>query len=401
MSPLYDPGRHQPLGPGTHWNPDRAIAWLRQWSRDALNSWSPETGWPLHARDASDFDDSPPHLTTLYCGEAGIWLALARLAAAGYCELPVTPAERFAALAAAYASAPDTGERVPSWYLGESGLLTALSHFAPEAAIDDRLETLVRANRENPTREALWGAPGTMVAALFRYEASGEERWRAAYLDSAAALWESWFCDAQGVWLWEQDMYGRQTRYVGAGHGWAGNMYALWRGHDLLAPEQQASLRARCFAALQTLAIQEQGLCNWPALTENPERRLVQWCHGSPGIITALRPVRELPADALELLRQGGELILQAGPLAKGVSLCHGTDGNGVALLELWRRTGDARWLEGARRFAMAAIAQSEALYMEHRQWRYSLWTGDAGLACYLLDCLDGAPRGLPGLDAF
>jgi hypothetical protein len=47
-----------------------------------------------------------------------------------------------------------------------------------------------------------------------------------------------------------------------------------------------------------------------------------------------------------------------AGPLVKGSNLCHGTGGNGYAFLKLYRRTGDAVWLERARAFAMTAIAQ-------------------------------------------
>ncbi|MEO8739330.1 MAG: lanthionine synthetase LanC family protein [Casimicrobiaceae bacterium] len=36
-------------------------------------------------------------------------------------------------------------------------------------------------------------------------------------------------------------------------------------------------------------------------------------------------------------------------PLNKGAGLCHGTAGNGYALLKFYRRTGDAIWLERAR----------------------------------------------------
>ena len=86
--------------------------------------------------------------------------------------------------------------------------------------------------------------------------------------------------------------------------------------------------------------------------------------------------------------------------LSKGVGICHGTDGNGVALLEMHRRTGDPAWLAHARKFAMWAIDQSEAEREHHGAWRHSLWTGDAGLACFLLDCLAGHGRGMPGLDS-
>jgi Lanthionine synthetase C-like protein len=65
--------------------------------------------------------------------------------------------------------------------------------------------------------------------------------------------------------------------------------------------------------------------------------------------------------------------------------LCHGTSGNGLAFLRLFRRTGDELWLKRARRFAMHALAQVAA-----SPPRYSLWTGGVGVALYLVRCLDG-----------
>ena len=41
----------------------------------------------------------------------------------------------------------------------------------------------------------------------------------------------------------------------------------------------------------------------------------------------------------------------------------------------------------------MHALAQVEQARAEHGRGRYTLWTGDAGTALYLADCLDGTPR--------
>jgi hypothetical protein len=46
----------------------------------------------------------------------------------------------------------------------------------------------------------------------------------------------------------------------------------------------------------------------------------------------------------------------------------------------------------------MHAIAQSEHHAEEYRMRRYSLWTGDPGLALYLWNCLSGDDR-WPNLD--
>ncbi|WP_437647465.1 lanthionine synthetase C family protein [Sorangium sp. So ce362] len=396
---LYLPTRHVTLPPET-WDPGRARSWLQRWAADAL-SVRARQAWPVHPRDAEDFPEpaSPAPLNSLYFGASGVWLALARVAAAGLCNLPMGLPQIFDQVLEDYTRSPDDGARVPSWFLGESALLTICCLARPDAHKAARLAEMIRENRVNPTREALWGAPGTMIAALFLHEATGDERWAELIRDSAAALWESWVHDeARDVWLWEQDLYGRRIHYLGAAHGWAGNLYSLWRARPLLSPEQQTALRARTLQGLDRLAVIDGELANWPAHTESPSKLLLQWCHGAPGIITSLRHA-ELP-EALPLLLQGARSIVAAGPLAKGVALCHGTDGNGAALLEMYRRTQDAFWLDRAREFAMWALAQSEAELNRVGQWRYSLWTGDAGLACTLLDCLDGRSRGMPGLDS-
>ncbi len=392
---LHDPTRHQP--PTHAWDPSAARAWLRDFSASALADHTPDRGWSLHPRDLADFGDPRP-LHALYCGSAGVWLALIRLSRAGYCELPRSPAELLTAALADYRRAPDTGERVPSWFLGESALLTALHLAEPSAATADELAELIRSNRDNPTREALWGAPGTMIAALFLHEATADERWAELFRDSAAALWSTWRRDEPlDVWLWQQDMYGQRTRYLGAGHGWVGNLYPLWRGRALLTDEQRAQLTDRTLQGLSRLAEIEGPFANWPIEPGVTSKRLVQWCHGAPGFITSLRHA-DLPA-ATPLLVQAAELTAHAGLVGKGAALCHGSDGNGVALLEMHRRTGDPRWLAHTRSFAAGALAQARAEAERHGQPHYSLWTGDAGLACYLLDCLDGVGTGMPGLD--
>ncbi|WP_437653140.1 lanthionine synthetase C family protein [Sorangium sp. So ce1182] len=396
---LFSPTRHVALPPEA-WDPGRVRTWLERWAAAALAA-RDRQGWPMHPRDAEDADESDPPglLQCLYLGACGVWLALARVAAAGFCELPASLPDIFAQVLEDHSRSPGTGERVPSWFLGESALLTVCCLARPDAQKADRLAEMIRANRANPTREALWGAPGTMLGALFLHEATGDERWAELIRDSAAALWESWAHDeARDVWLWEQDMYGRRVHHVGAGHGWAGNLYPLWRARALLSQEQQAELRARTLQGLDRLAVIDGDLANWPAQTEPPPKPLVQWCHGAPGMITSLRHAA-LP-EALPLLLQGARLIVAAGPVAKGAGLCHGTGGNGAALLEVYRRTQDALWVERARELAMWALAQSEAELDRTGQWRYSLWTGDAGLACFLLDCLDGRSRGMPGLDS-
>ena len=120
---------------------------------------------------------------------------------------------------------------------------------------------------------------------------------------------------------------------------------------------------------------------------------------GEAGIVSSLAG---LPAhgDTDRLLLAGGELTWRAGALRKGLGLCHGTAGNGYALLTLHARSGDERWLARARAFGMDAAAEVTAARARHGRGRFSLFTGDIGVALFLTACLSpGAPVRFPFLD--
>jgi lantibiotic modifying enzyme len=195
--------------------------------------------------------------------------------------------------------------------------------------------------------------------------------------------------------VWTQQLYGRTQRLLGAGHGFVGNVRALAGRPDLLGAERFAELERRTARVHAAEALRDGGLANWsPVFGEpQPERIRVQWCHGAPGVICSTAGI--VPGDDAftELLVAGGELVWRAGPLRKGPGLCHGSAGNGFAFLKLLRRTGDERWLERARAFAMHAIGQLEG-------GRFSLWTGDVGAALFLRACVDRDDR-FPTIDVW
>jgi len=116
----------------------------------------------------------------------------------------------------------------------------------------------------------------------------------------------------------------------------------------------------------------------------------LQWCTGAPGILAGAWDYLDE-----ELVIAGAELIWRAGAHGdeKGHGLCHGTSGNGFALLKAFARTGDERWLDRARRFAVHALAQAERIAGANGRRRYSLFTGDVGTARFAAACLDADPR--------
>jgi Lanthionine synthetase C-like protein len=399
---LFEPDRHEVLC-STAWDTACVRETVRAIVSDIESHRLPSGQWPTHPLD-DDGDVPATGYKSLYLGSAGVLWALWYLQREGAAALGCDPCEGIEQAEAAYRAEPDTGEVVPSYYLGEVGLLLVRWRLTGSREAADRLYAAVQSNIPNPTNEALWAAPGTMIAAWHLWAATGEPRWRSLFLDNVEQLWRTWrFDEPAQCHLWTQDLSGKVVQYLGAGHGFAGNAYALLKGASLLDGERREALHARCLATLQATAIIEGDAVNWRPGTFTPRpggaRMLMQWCHGAPGMVTALAdfPVQRSPAlDAL--LLGAGHAIWHAGPLAKGHGLCHGTAGNGYAFLKLYQRSGDSLWLDRARCFAMHAIAQQQRLREVHGRGRYTLWTGDAGLAVYLWHCLDGRAD-LPALD--
>ena len=228
----------------------------------------------------------------------------------------------------------------------------------------------------------MWGAPGTLLAALAMGEWTAEPRWEEAARESAAALRARRGDDG----LWRQD---DDYRGLGTLHGSAGNTLVLLR----LEPED--ALAAETATVLTRTAFREDGLANWPGsprpqLVDTQGRIRLQWCTGAPGVLAGAWEYLDE-----DLLLAGAELIWRAGAHGdeKGHGICHGTSGNGFALLKAFARTGDERWLDRARRFAVHALGQVERLRAANGRGRYSLWTGDVGTALFAAACLDQDAR--------
>ena len=190
-------------------------------------------------------------------------------------------------------------------------------------------------------------------------------------------------------------------------------MIAMMRGWDWLTDDQRTRIADAVPRTLTANAQRSEFGATWrgvvadrdkpPAAGDNytnARARLCQHCHGAPGMVTAFADAPFTSVELEDLLSEGGKFTWAAGPLAKGSNLCHGTGGNGYAFLKLYRRTNDVMWLERARSFAMTAIAQYREARDQLGQGRYSLWTGDIGLAVYLWGCLTAEPR-FPTIDVF
>jgi lantibiotic modifying enzyme len=386
---IFEPDRHEGLA-APRWDEALARRTIETIARDCEARSTANGFWPPHPLDTNGEKASAP-FTSLYKGAAGVIWALDCLALRGFAR----PTERFApALAALEARNREEiepkGHGVESYLAGRSGVLLTRYRVQPSREVAGRLAQSVAANTVHPSRELLWGAPGTMHASIAMHEWTGEERWAELFRSSVKALEDALIDGPQGCRLWDQELHGRRVTYLGAGHGFAGTAGAIVRGLSLLTRAQRAEWVERVVTTTLATATRDGALANWTSFWA-PGRPdfLVQWCHGAPGFVTSLATLGDSRLD--EVLLAAGELVWLAGPLAKGPGLCHGTAGNGYAFLKLYRRTGEERWLERARAFAMHAIAQSEHHARIHGMRRYSLYTGDLGLAIYLAECIDGS----------
>jgi len=387
---LYRPESFEPLT-DEPWEEERVRAGIQAIVADADEAYDPDGLWPANEWDAWQ---TPVPLQDLYAGAPGVVWALDALRRRGLAEPRIDLAAAAARVLELWRAEPALmdGIELPSapassLLSGETGILLVAWRLSPSSELADALLERVRENVANEAEELMWGSPGTMLAARAMHCWTGEERWAEAWRESAEAL----IGRRDGDGLWTQRLYGSVHRYLGPVHGLVGNVHALLQVDD----ERNEELRRETAAILAGEAVVEDGLATWPALAggnlepRDGEIRL-QWCHGAPGMVATA-------ADYLdeELLLGGAELTWRAGPHGpeKGVGLCHGTAGNGYALLKAFARTGDERWLERARRFAVHALAQAEG-----SPGRYSLFTGDVGAALFASSCLNADAR-FPILD--
>jgi hypothetical protein len=398
MARLYPVEKHCPLR-DEPWSADKARAGIGEILRDSIDCFQTASLWPRHPLDGDD----PPR-TGYYFGAGGVFWGVSCLAREGWIEEPAGwfDAELRGLVARNVAEQADYDlDASRSYLFGDIPLLMLLYVHQRDAALAEQVFSRLEDTLPGPVHELMWGTPGCMLATLHMSAMTGEQRWLHLYRRQASRLLAAGQ-QVRGVgYHWLSERRGKKHDGLGAVHGFAGNVSTLLRGLSQLSQQEQALLLAEVPQTLLATAVRNDGQANWPRSpgAEAPHR--VYHCHGAPGIVSSLAafPVGVSPSlDAL--LLQAGELIQEAGALRKGPSLCHGTAGNGFALLKLFERTGDERWLQRARRFAMHALWQVERSRELFAQGRHSLWTGDIGVALFLNECLRGSAR-FPTIDSF
>jgi lantibiotic modifying enzyme len=366
------------------WIPARVEKSIAAIVADADAAFDPTALWPAYEWDAQE---KPLPLSGLYVGAAGVIWALDELQERGHAASSLDLTAALARAVELERAAPDFSAdehyRPGALMSGETGALLVAFRLTSYPTFADDVHALVRGNVDNPTDDISWGTPGTLLAALTMRDWTGERRWDEAARESATALRGRRGND--GLWRQDEDYRGFTTL-----HGVAGNTLALLRF------EPDEAVASESAAVLARHAVSVDGLANWPG-SPRPQlarprdgRICLQWCTGAPGVVAGAWEYLDE-----DLLLAGAELIWRAGAHQdeKGHGLCHGTSGNGFALLKAFARTGDERWLERARRFAVHALAQAERIAAANGRRRYSLFNGDVGTALFAAACLDADPR--------
>ena len=205
-----------------------------------------------------------------------------------------------------------------SYLFGESSALLLAWMQTRRGDVADRLHAVVQGNQHNSAHEPLWGNAGTVLAAIRMAESGDGDRWSHLVSQSLDALIQDMVIDPEiGTSIWQQDLYGKRSRHLGAGHGLAGNAFAFLRGASHVDATLVRSIEQRVLETLSATALHacadaadaEAALINWHVLVDKERiaawqakggRPLVQDCHGAPGIVCRLAGVpRSAPWDRL------------------------------------------------------------------------------------------------------
>ncbi|KAF2764160.1 hypothetical protein EJ03DRAFT_332082 [Teratosphaeria nubilosa] len=131
--------------------------------------------------------------------------------------------------------------------------------------------------------------------------------------------------ESQRPWRWHGKVY------IGAVHGAIGIITQV----VMTNPQKYA---AKLEAELAVLLTYQYDSGNFPSSVPPERDRLVQVCHGAPGVVISLLSIKEyfpnLKDKIDKAIAKGRECILERGLLTKEPCLCHGISGNALALGE-------------------------------------------------------------------
>ena len=182
-------------------------------------------------------------------------------------------------------------------------------------------------------------------------------------IDDGSAKWNDSF-----MWQWHD------KEYLGAVHGVAGICKLLL---DTPCARNNWEKIENTVNYLIRLQLPDG---NFPSSSTSTSGRLVQFCHGAPGVVPLLvKMYRETNNETyLDSCKQACDAVYKHGLLKKGLGLCHGIMGNTYPFLLLYKASGDEEQLFRAIQFAKFGCAHQSTLILtpDHP---FSLFEGLAG----------------------
>jgi len=198
------------------------------------------------------------------------------------------------------------------------------------------------------------------------------------------------------------------VEYLGAAHGLSGILQMLlsfpaYLQSDPIA-EQDVKSSVDYLLSLQSptgnfpCAMDELGSRARPEADE-----LVHWCHGAAGVVYLMAKAYLYWKEDkyLRSCLKCGDLVWTKGLLKKGPGTCHGVAGSGYVFLLLYRLTGDPKHLHRAHAFADFIFSPEFSQGARTPDSPYSLYEGQAGTVCYLVDLLKPDQAAFPFFDVF
>ena len=199
------------------------------------------------------------------------------------------------------------------------------------------LHQLVRANVDADEIDELQGIAGTLVAAAALRDRTGEERWRDACRRARRR------CSPDVRWTGFDAAALQELRNLARARARGQRPGAP--DHRRGRPEQAASLRAETSAAPHATpsASKVSATGRRPPGTLEHRRTgkiRLQWCHGAGNRLHH----GAVPRRGAAARGRRADLGSRSAGSGEGRGICHGTVGNGYALLATFERTGDELW---------------------------------------------------------
>jgi serine/threonine-protein kinase len=181
---------------------------------------------------------------------------------------------------------------------------------------------------------------------------------------------------------------GDEVKYTGIAHGWAGILYSILRWCYIRKLQLPEGIEERLHQLSACAEPDEIGCgLKWMRLVPSVSKVQGQdympgWCNGTAGFVYLWTLAHQFLGDEFYFkLAEKAALNVIEDP-DRIANLCCGLGGRSYALLNLYKYSGNSKWLVEAYRLAVLALKDSQRFGFA----THSLYKGDLGLALLAKD---------------